>query len=151
VKLKEKFEEDLKKALRAGDRVRVSTLRLVLSAIINRAIEFRKKDIGLSDEEVVEVLRSEVKKRRDAAEEFRRGKRDDLSQKEEQEIEILGPYLPPEMSDEDLERIVADSIREVGTQSIEDFGKIMKAAMTVLKGRVEGGRVSQAVKKAIGN
>lgn len=148
--LKEKIEEDLRRALKSGETLLVSTLRLVLSAMTNRAIELRKKDIGLSDEEIIEIMRREVRQRKDAAGEFRRGNREELALKEEQEIEILQNYLPPQMSDEDLERIVEGSIREAGATSMADFGKVMQGAMAILKGKAEGEKVAQAVKRILG-
>lgn len=148
--LKQKLEDDLKTALKAGDSLRVSTLRLALAATLNREIELRKKDVGLSDEETLEVLRSEMKKRKDALEQFRKGDREDLAKKEGNEAEILKAYLPREMSDSQLEQIVLQSVREVGHRTQADFGKAMKVAMVVLKGRVGGERVAKAVKKALG-
>lgn len=147
--LKNKIESDLKTALKSGDSFKVSVLRMALAAILNKTIALVKKDIGLSDEEIVEVLRSELKKRKDARDQFNLGGRKDLAAKEEKEAGILQVYLPPDFSSEELERIVAESVREVGAADARDFGKAMKQAMTVLKGRVEGNRVAEAVKKAL--
>ncbi|MCH7883230.1 GatB/YqeY domain-containing protein [Patescibacteria group bacterium] len=148
--LKQKLEDDLKTTLKAGDSLRVSTLRLVLAAVANREIELGKKDVGLSDEEILKVLRSEVKKRKDAEGQFRKGGREDLAKKEGKEAEILETYLPREMSDIELEQIILQSVREAGYRTQADFGKAMKAAMAGLKGRAGGERVAKAVKKALG-
>lgn len=147
--LKNKIETDLKEALRAGDSLRVSVLRLALAAIANKTIALVKKDVGLSDEEVSDVLRTEIKKRKDSVEQFRSGGREDLAQKEEKELQILQAYLPPDLAQAELERIVAESVREAGVSGPQDFGKVMKQAMSVLKGRADGSRVSEAVKKAL--
>ncbi|MEK7566922.1 MAG: GatB/YqeY domain-containing protein [Patescibacteria group bacterium] len=147
--LKKKLEDDLKSAMRAGETLKVSVLRMVLAATANREIETLKKEIGLSDEEVLDVLSKEMKKRKDAAREFHGGGRQVLAAKEEKEAEIISAYLPEEISDEDLARIVEESVREAGANSMGDFGKVMKAAMAVLKGRASGDRVSAEVKKAL--
>jgi uncharacterized protein len=147
--LKDKIESDLKAALKGGESLKVSVLRMALAAILNKAIALVKKDVGLEDQEVIEVLRSEFKKRKDAQDQFNLGGRKDLASKEEKEAEILRYYLPPDFSSEELERIVAESVREVGSGGRQDFGKVMKQAMSVLKGRVEGNRVAEAVKKAL--
>lgn len=135
------LRDDLKTALKGGDSLRSSVIRMTLAAISNKEIQLLKKDVGLSDEEIVEVLRAEVKKRKDAASEFAKGGREDLAEKEKKESELLLEYLPPEMSDEDVERIVRDGIREVGAKSKTDFGKVMKVVMPVLKGKASGDRV----------
>jgi len=147
--LREKLEEDLKTAMKAGDALRVSTLRMAQSAIHNKEIQLLKKDTGLSDEETVEVLKSEVKKRKDAVLEFGKAGRTDLAEKEKKEAEILSAYLPAEMSDEDLERILKYGIREVAASGEKDFGKVMKASMPVLKGKASGDRISAMLKKLL--
>ena len=147
--LREKLEEDLKTAMKAGDALRVSTLRMAQSAIHNKEIQLLKKDTGLSDEETVEVLKSEVKKRKDAVLEFGKAGRTDLAEKEKKEAEILSAYLPAEMSDEDLERILKYGIREVAASGEKDFGKVMKASMPVVKGKASGDRISAMLKKLL--
>lgn len=154
--LKEGLKSDLKTAMKAGDALKVSVLRMVLTSIANREIETLKKDIGLSDEEVLDVLSKEFKKRKDAVREFKAGNREEMAQKEEKEAEIISVYLPKEISDDELERVVEQSVREAGLPAGEagaagmgDFGKVMKSAMAVLKGRASGDRVSAAVKKAL--
>src|SRR3989338_8251173 len=147
--LKEKIAEDSKSALKAGDAVRLSTLRMLSAAIANKAIELRKKDVGLSDEEIVGVMNSEAKRRKDAVLEFKNGGRGDLAEKEEGELKILQAYLPAEISDDDLFRIVRDGVRETGATSEKDFGKAMKIIMVTLKGKASGDRVSAALKAEI--
>ena len=147
--LKKKLEAELKSAMKAGETLKVSVLRMVLAAINNREIEVLKKDVGLSDEEAIDVLSKELKKRKDAAVEFRRGGREESALKEEQEAEMISCYLPEEIADEELERIVSESVRESGSSSPADFGRVMKTAMAVLKGKASGDRVSEVVKKAL--
>jgi len=147
--LKKKLEDDLKSAMKAGDALKVSVLRMVLASVANREIETLKKEVGLSDEEVLDSLSKELKKRKDAACQFHSGGRRVLAEKEEKEAGIISAYLPEEISDEDLVRIVEESVREAGAVGMGDFGKVMKAAMAVLKGRASGDRVSGAVKKIL--
>lgn len=138
-----KLREDLKTALKEGDSFRCSVIRMALAAVSNKEIQLLKKDIGLSDVETIEVLRSEVKKRKGAAEEFAKGGREELREKEMKEAEILSVYLPPEMSDRELERILKEGIRETGAVTKADFGKVMKIVMPILKGKASGDRISK--------
>ncbi|MDP3762575.1 MAG: GatB/YqeY domain-containing protein [bacterium] len=148
--LKRQLEEDVKQALKAGDGFKTSVLRMTQSAVHNREIQLLKKEAGLSDEEILEVIKGEVKKRRDAAGEFTKGGREELAAKELKEAELLSAYLPPEISDEELERILKEGIREAGAAGAKDFGKVMKTAMPVLKNRASGDRISGALKKLLG-
>jgi hypothetical protein len=149
--LKQKLSADLKEALKGKQELVASTLRMVISAIGNKEIDLRKKDIGLSDLEVVAVLSSEVKKRKDAVREYEKGGRAELADKEKMEMDILMKYLPAEMPDEEVLRIVKDGIREAGATGMSDFSKVMKAIMPVLKGKADGERVSALVKEALQN
>lgn len=147
--LKKKLEDDARQALKSGQTLKVSVLRMTLAAIANREIELLKKEIGLSDEEVIGVLNRELKKRKDASKEFIRGGRSELAKKEDFEAEIIQTYLPAELSDSELERIVDESVREVAAKGPADFGLVMRGAMAVLKGKASGERVSGAVKRAL--
>lgn len=151
--LKHKIASDLKTALKKGEELRLSTLRLLVAAVSNKEIELRKKDVGLSDQEILDTIASEAKKRKDAAVEYQKGGREDLAKKETEELKILREYLPPEISDDDLLRIVRDGVREAslptgkaGAVSEKDFGKVMKIIMPTLKGRASGERISRALK-----
>lgn len=147
--LKQKLTADLKEALKSKNELKASTLRMVISAVGNKEIEVRKKDIGLSDEEVLTVLSSEVKKRRDAIREFEHGGRADLADKEKAEMAMLTVYLPEQMPDEEIARIVKDGVREAGATNEKDFSKVMKAVMSVMKGKADGDRVAAAVREAL--
>lgn len=147
--LKQTLEADLKEAMKAGNDVVRSTLRLLLSAVRNKEIDIRKKDIGLSDEEIIEVINAEVKRRRDAIEGFQKGGRPELAAAEETELSILQKYLPPELPDEELIRIVQNGIRESNAKSEKDFAAVMKVIMPVLKGKASGDRISAIVKREL--
>jgi len=148
--LKDKIAEDQKNALKEGDALRLSTLRMLSAAVANKEIELRKKDVGLSDREILDVISSEAKKRKDASQGYRTGGREELAQKEEAELKILQSYLPPEISEEDLRRIIKDGIREAGAANQQDFAKVMKVIMPTLKGKASGDRISGALKEELG-
>jgi uncharacterized protein len=145
----EKLREDLKEALRAKDAKRSGTLRLLFSAIKNREIEERKKETGLADEEIMEVLRKEAKKRKDSIEEFERALRPDLAANEKEELAILEEYLPEELSDDEVRRIVKDGVREIGGADPKKFGELMKVVMPTLKNRASGDRVTRIAKEEL--
>jgi|SRR3989338_8793793 len=149
--LKEKIADDQKSALKGGDTARLSTIRMLSAAIANKEIELRKKDIGLSDEEILGVISSEAKRRKDAICEFEKANRAELVQKEQGELAILQEYLPPELSDNELLRIVRAGIIEVGATGEKDFGKAMKAIMPTLKGKASGDRISRVLKEELKN
>jgi uncharacterized protein len=136
------IKDDLQGAMRAGEKERVSALRLVLSELQKAAKE------GSDDE--LAVLRRERKRRLEAARAYREGGRTDLAEGEEAEAELIGGYLPAELSDERLQEIVEQAVRDSGAQSPKDMGRAMGAAMAAVDGRAEGGRVSGLVKAALG-
>lgn len=142
----EQIQKDLATALKDKKEVEISTLRLLLSEIHNKKIE---KQSELSDEDVVVVLRKEVKKRQEAIEAYRRGKRDDLVKKEREELEILSKYLPQEMGSEELEKIIKEVVSQLGRGGSQNFGWVMGEVMKRVKGRIDGAKVAQAVRKLI--
>jgi len=146
--LKEKIQSDLKEALRSKDELRLSVLRMLFSAIHNREIEKRAKTgvVELNDEEMTAVLRSEVKKRKDAIAEFTKGGRLGLAEKESSELKILKAYLPQELNDGEIEKTVQEVIALLGGGTSE-FGQIMGEVMKRLKGQASGEKVSTVVKK----
>lgn len=150
--MKEKILQDIKEAMRAKDELRLSVLRMVSSAIHNKELEKRAKSgkvEELTEEETVAVVRSEVKKRRDAIMEFEKGGRKDLVEKESAELKILEAYLPQELPDEEIEKIVREVIAGLGEVTSKDFGRVMGETMKRVKGQASGDRVSQAVKKLL--
>jgi len=144
--LLKQIEEDLKAALKSHNEVVVSTLRFLLAAIKNFQIE---KQRDLSDEEIVQIIQRQVKQGRESIAAFELGKRSDLVLKEREEINILSKYLPQQLNKEELEKIVRETIAEL-KPTREDFGKVMGQVMAKVKGRAEGGLVSQIVKEAFG-
>ncbi len=148
--LKEKLQSDQKDAMKAGDKARLSTLRMLSAAISNKEIDLRKKDIGLSDEEILEVIGSEARKRKDSIMEFEKAGRAELAVQEKSELDVLQTYLPPELPDDEVTRIVQAGVRETGATSDKDFGKAMKAIMPHLKGKASGDRISKILKEELG-
>ena len=140
---------DLKLAMKNKDVLKVSVLRMLIAAFNNEAINLMKKDEGLSDEEAIKVLKKEAKKRKDSIEQFTAGNRPELAKKENEELKILSVYLPAEMSEEDLKKIVAEVIAEMGEVSPSQFGMVMKAVMAKTAGKADGGMASNVVKEVL--
>lgn len=133
--------------MRAGDTVRVSTIRLARAAIKNAEIARRRP---LTDEEIQDILLGEVKRRREAIEAFERGGREDLSRREALEMAVLTQYLPAPLSEEELRRIIAEVIAELGAASLAEAGRVMAAVMPRVRRRAEGATVSRLVRQALG-
>jgi len=148
--LKEKITGDLKEALKSGDLLRRDTLRLLFSAIKNSEIEKKKKEEGLDDQEVLEVIRKALKQRKDSIEQFEKGGRQDLAEKEKQEMEILSAYLPAQMDEEKVREEIKKVIAETGANSQKDFGKVMGMAMKKLGSQTEGDVVKKIVQEELG-
>lgn len=148
--LKDIINQDLKQAMRERQGEKLSTLRLLLAAIKDKEIFLRKgEDVILSDSQIIEVVMSEIKKRKDSVSAYEAGGRQDLAEKEKREILILEKYLPPAISDEELESIVKEAIGEIGEADIKNFGKIMGKVMLKAKGRADGNRISEAVRQVL--
>ena len=141
--LQEQIDLDLKKSLKSKESLRVSTLRLLKTAIHNRAIE-KKQDV-LDDKDILDIIQKQVKQRRDSIEGFQRGNRDDLVAKEKQELEILQSYLPKQLSEAELTAIIQKVIQSLGVVNKSDVGKVMKAVMNELKGRADGKEINKIV------
>jgi uncharacterized protein len=142
--LGEKILNDLKEALKSGDVAKRDTLRFLQSAIKNAEIEKKKKDTGLDDEEIVEVLRRSVKQRNDSIEQYEKGNRPELAEKEKKELEIIAEYLPLQMSEEDVKKTVLEIIAQMNATK-KDFGKVMGIAMGKLKGKADGAVIKKIV------
>ena len=146
--LKEQVTAHLTEAMKAKDALRTSTLRMVKAAVKNREIE---KGEDLSDEEMMKVLRSLVKQRRDSVEQYEKANRQELAAKETSEIEIIEAYLPQAAASGEIEQAVLLAIEETGATSMREMGAVMKAAQARLAGRNADGRtVSEMVKKKLG-
>jgi len=146
VSLKDKISDDLKQALREGDDVRKRTLRLLLAAVHNAEIE---KGGPLDDSGALAVIAKQAKQRRESAEEFRKGGRQDLVEREEAEEAVLQTYLPAAMSREEIVAAARKVIAEVGAQGPRDVGKVMPVLVKQLAGRAEGGEISAVVRELL--
>ncbi|MBI5191958.1 MAG: GatB/YqeY domain-containing protein [Nitrospirae bacterium] len=142
--LLDRLSTELKESLKAGNQIKLSVIRLLKSSIKNKEIE---KMSPLTDEEIIGVISSAVKQRREAIEQFKKGNREDLVQKETSEIEILQTFLPQQLSDEEIMNEVRTVINEAGASSPKDMGKVMKILIPRIKGRADGTKVSTIVKE----
>jgi uncharacterized protein YqeY len=146
--LKERITSDMTAAMKAKDAARTSTLRMVKAALMNREIE---RGGALSDDESFKVLRSLVKQRRDSIEQYEKGGRPELAEKERAEIAVIEEYLPQAATREEMEQAVTAAIAEVGATSMREMGAVMKAAQARLAGRDADNRiVSEIVKARLG-
>lgn len=144
--LQERLVEEMKDAMRTGQAEKLSVIRMVRASLKNREIE-RGKGKPLTDADVMEVILSGIKQRRDAIEQFGKGGRADLVAKEEHEVVILQTFLPPPLSDDELAALVREAAAEVVAAGPKDMGKVMKAVLPRVAGRAEGGAVNAAVKR----
>jgi uncharacterized protein YqeY len=145
--LSEQIVVDLNDAMKARDTVRTGTLRMVKAALMNRKIEAGHE---LTDPEVLSVLAYLIKQRKDSVEQYTQGGRMELASKEEAEIKIIETYLPPALSDAELDRIVTESIADSGATSVKDLGKVMKSVMAKMSGQtVDGKVVSELVRSKL--
>jgi len=146
--LKDQIVKDMTAAMKAKDAARTSTLRMVKAAIVNRE---KDKGSDVDDEELSKLLRSQVKQRRDSIDQYQKGGRQDLVDKETAEIAVIEGYLPQAASQEEIEQAVTAAVAETSATSMKDMGAVMKAAMALLAGKNADGRaVSEAVKKKLG-
>ncbi|EFW30670.1 YqeY-like protein [Selenomonas artemidis F0399] len=141
--LMEQLTADMKEAMKQGEKERLSVIRLVRGAVRQVEIDGKKT---LTDDEVLGVIGKEVKMRRDSIEEFERGGRADLVEKTQAEIAVLMPYLPEQLSADEIKKIVEEVISSVGASSSKDMGKVMGALMPRVKGRADGKLVNETVR-----
>ena len=144
---KQKFQEELKKSMLAKDELRTSVLRLLLSAI--KYYEIQKGGAGYvaSEEDVLSVIQKEVKQRRDSIEEYKKAGRQELVDKEQKELEILQTFLPEQMNEDEVKKIVEETIKETGAKTMAEMGKVMGSLNTKLKGKADMGLVSNLVRQ----
>jgi uncharacterized protein YqeY len=143
--LREQIISDMTASMKAQDAPRTSTLRMVKAAMMNRQIE---KGGELDDEEMTKLLRSLVKQRRDSVEQYEKGGRQDLADREKAEIEVIEAYLPQAASQEEINAAVAAAIVETGASSMKDMGKVMKSVQAALAGKNADGRTISEIVKA---
>jgi hypothetical protein len=141
-----KLQEEMKAAMKSGDKDKLSTIRMLISEIKKVQIDSKKE---LSDEEIISILQKYIKQRKEAYTQYEQAGRKDLAEKELKEIEIVQQFLPPPLSEEELIKIVEETIQEVGASSIKDMGKVIKAVMDKVKGRAEGSLISKIVKEKL--
>lgn len=142
--LKDKLMEDLKFSMKNKETIKKNTVTMVRAAIKQIEVDERR---DVSEEEILEIMSKQVKEKRFAIEEFKKGSRDDLVDLTKAEIEILLEYLPKQLTEEEVEEIVIETIKEINASSMKDIGLIMKAVMPKVKGRTDGNIVNKLVKK----
>jgi uncharacterized protein len=145
--LKDRITEDMKNAMRAGEKERLATIRLALAAIKQREVDER---ISLDDTQVLAVLEKMIKQRREAVTQFEAGGRADLVAKENAEIALLQTYLPAQMSAAEVDALIAEAIAATGATTIKDMGKVMAAVKPKAQGRADMGAVSARIKQKLG-
>jgi uncharacterized protein YqeY len=160
--LKEKLQADIKEALKSGNSQKRTLLGMVMAAVKNREFDKRAKlsksesdpakldeMCKLNDEEVVETIASEIKKRKDSVEQFTAGGRPELAESEQKEIEILKEYMPEQMTEEQIKTEVREAIKSTGAAGPKDMGKVIGAVMAKVKGKADGTLVSKIVKEEL--
>ncbi len=145
--LKQKLFDDLKKALRSGDKLRCSVIRMVMSSIRNDEIA---KQAELEEADVLGVIAKEARQRKESIEAFKQGNRQDLVTQEEAELAILNEYLPKQMSRDEIKAAAAKVIAEVGAQGVRDKGKVMGKLVPQLKGKADGREINEIVTELLG-
>ncbi|MBI5746161.1 MAG: GatB/YqeY domain-containing protein [Nitrospirae bacterium] len=146
--LQERLINEMKEAMRSGDKNKVSVIRMVRSSLKYKEIE-KGKDKVLSEEDVIQVIVSSVRQRRDSIEEFKKGGRQDLADKEEAEIRILQAFLPKQITNEELVKIIKETIEEVNAVGIRDMGQVMKRLVPKIVGKADPASVSNIVKEIL--
>lgn len=146
---KQELKEELKNSMKAREELKTSVLRLLLSAINYYEIEHGGAGYEATDQDVLSVIQTQVKQRRDSIEQFSKAGRKDLADKETRELEILQNYLPEQMSEEEIANLVKEVIAQTGGKSMADMGKVMGALMPHVKGKADGNLVSKIVKEEL--
>jgi uncharacterized protein YqeY len=141
-----RIEDELKQAMRVRDQERTNTLRMTLSSLRSAEKELQRP---LKEDEELQVLQRERKRRTEAAEAFRAGDRAEQADKEERELAVIEEFMPEPMSEEDIERIIDDAIAETGATSLRDLGRVMADVMPQVAGRADGSSVSQLVREKL--
>jgi uncharacterized protein YqeY len=147
MELKAEIQDAVKTAMKSGDAVSLSTLRLLLSSIHNEEIKFRRT---LTAEEIQKTISTLCKQRTEAIDLFKKGGRDELAQKEEAEIRVLQRFLPQPLTEEEVQTLIRESITESGARGVKDLGKVMKLVMPKVTGRTDGKRVNELAKTLLG-
>ena len=146
--LKEQVQEEIKDALRGGEKVKLGALRFLMASVKNREIELRRE---LTDDEFREVVGREVKRRNESIEAYEDAGRDDLVKKETEERQVLQDYMPQQLSDAEVDALVAEAIEQTGATSVKELGRVMGYVMGKAKGRVDGSVVQQKARARLGS
>jgi len=144
--LEERLVDEMKQAMRSSDKLRLSTIRMIRTAVKNKEIELQKK---LDDEEIQRVIQGMLRRNEESIEQFRLGGRMDLVDKESKEGDILKSYLPQALSTEEILKVIDESIQETQASSLKDLGKVMKSVMPKLTGKADGKVINQLVKERL--
>ena len=144
--LKERLMEDMKDSMKKGEQIRLSAIRMVRAGIKNKEIELGRE---LKDEDVVGVITSAIKQRKDSYTQFLNGNRMDLAEKEKKEIEVLSMYLPEQMGEDEIKKRLREIISETGAATSKDIGKVMKILMPELKGKADGNLVNRIAREML--
>jgi len=152
--LKDNIKKDSTEALKSHDQFKLGVLRMLLAAISSKEKEMKFKeklegDAVLTDEQVVETVSSEIKKRKDAIALYEQGNRPELAENEKNEIEVLKKYLPEQLSEEEIKKLVAESIEKVEAKEMKDMGRVMADLNPKIKGKADGGEVSKIIKEIL--
>jgi uncharacterized protein YqeY len=145
--LRETIDSDIKNAMKSGAKDKVSALRMLVASLKNKQID---KRAPLTETEIMDTVRSLIKQRKDSIEQFAKGGRKDLVDKETAEVDVLGVYLPQQLGREEVERMVREAIAQTNAQGSKDMGKVMKALMPIIAGRADNKLLSELVKNALG-
>ncbi|MGR9051028.1 MAG: GatB/YqeY domain-containing protein [Gammaproteobacteria bacterium] len=141
--IKDRIKDDMKTAMKGGDKVRLAVIRLIMAAIKQREVDER---IELDNDQVISVLDKMLKQRRESIKQYQAGNRDDLAQVEEFEIQVIQGFLPPSLSDEEIDAMVRDAIQQSGAESVKDMGKVMGMLKNKMQGRADMSLVSSKIK-----
>ncbi|MFW6282866.1 MAG: GatB/YqeY domain-containing protein [Minisyncoccales bacterium] len=144
--LKKQIQEDLKEALKAKEKDKISVLRMINASIKNKEIDKKEE---LSNDEIIQIISKEIKKRKEGLKEFEKAKREETVEKEKKQLKIIEKYLPEQMSKEEIEELAEKIIKEVGAKGMSDMGKVMEKIMPKTKGKADGKVVSSIVRKKL--
>ena len=147
--LKQKLQGELRQSMLARDALKTSVLRMVLSSVNYYEIQKGGAGYEATDEDVLSVIQKEAKQRRDSIEEFKKANRPELVEKETKELEMLQVYLPQQMGEEEIKKLVIGVIKETNAKGMQDIGKVMGTLMPKVKGKADGGLVSKIVKESL--
>ncbi|ERJ12323.1 GatB/YqeY domain-containing protein [Haloplasma contractile] len=143
--LMDQIKKDMKEAMKAKDKERLSVIRLLKSAVDKERIDKGLEEV--KDEQIIEVIGREVKQRKDSITEFEKGGREDLVEKSKAELQVLQAYLPEQLSDDEIKQVVQETCEEIGATSMKDMGSVMSKLMPKVKGKAEGSKVNKFVKE----